>query len=363
NVGWIVAGEWLAYNNLLIPNTGSYIIRMRVASPVGGTASVDLNGGSILLGNFSIPNTGGWQNWTTVTRTVNINAGTYSLGVFAQTGDWNFNWIEVVPANATSSKVTLWEHCPFTGWSVGLDVGSYNLAALQARGMVNDRVSSIQVAPGYEAVLYMNDNFTGSSITVTADDGCLDNEGFNDVLTSIVVRQASSSNLVWADEFDSINSANWTFETGGGGWGNNELQYYTNGQNSFIQYDAAAGSNVLVIEARQNNPSNYNCWYGYCQYTSSRMITRNKQSFQYGRVEARIKLPQTQGIWPAFWMMGNSLGQVEWPHSGEIDIMEHVGYEPTLTHGAIHGPGYSGNTPFTGTYNLNQSADANYHVY
>ena len=363
NVGWIVAGEWLAYNGLMIPSSGSYTIRMRVASTVGGTASVDLNGGSILLGNFTIPNTGGWQNWQTVSRTVNLNAGTYSLGVFAQTGDWNFNWIEVVPNGGGTSRVTLWEHCNFTGWSVGLDVGSYNMAALQSRGAPNDRTSSIQVAPGYEAVLYMNDNFTGQSITVTANDGCLNNEGFNDVLTSIVVRQATTNNLVWADEFDSINAANWTFETGGGGWGNNELQYYTGGQNSFIQYDGAAGSNVMVIEARQNNPANYNCWYGTCQYTSSRMITRDKRSFQYGRVEARIKLPQTQGVWPAFWMLGNNLGNVGWPQSGEIDIMEHVGFEPTLTHGAIHGPGYSGNTPFMGTYNLNQSADANYHVY
>jgi beta-glucanase (GH16 family) len=363
NVGWIVAGEWLAYNNLLIPSTGSYTIRMRVASQVGGTASVDLNGGSVLLGNFSIPNTGGWQNWTTVSRTVNINAGTYSLGVFAQTGDWNFNWIEVVPNNATTGRVIVWEHCNFTGWSGALDVGSYNMSALASRGILNDRVSSIQVSPGYEAVLYMNDNFTGSSIVVTANDGCLNNEGFNDVMTSMVVRQATTSNLVWGDDFNNINLSNWTFETGGGGWGNNELQYYTNGQNAFVQFDAAAGSNVLVIEARQGNPGNYNCWYGYCSHTSTRMITRDKRTFQYGRIEARMKLPQTQGVWPAFWMLGANLGQVGWPQSGEIDIMEHVGFEPTLTHGAIHGPGYSGNTPFMGTRDLGESADANYHVY
>ena len=96
NVGWIDANEWLVYGNLAIPSTGSYTIRMRVASPSGATASVDLNGGSIQLGDFGIPSTGGWQNWTTVTRTVNINAGTYNLGVFAKTAGWNFNWIEVV---------------------------------------------------------------------------------------------------------------------------------------------------------------------------------------------------------------------------------------------------------------------------
>ncbi len=273
NVGWIVQGEWLAFNGLTIPTTGSYTIRLRVASPNGATASVDLNAGSIPLGNFVIPATGGWQNWTTVSRTVNLNAGTYNLGVFAQTSDWNFNWIEVVANNN----------------------------------------------PG--------------------------------------------RSLVWADEFNSVNTANWTFETGGGGWGNNERQYYTNGNNAFVQFDNQAGSNVLVLEARRDNPANYNCWYGRCEYTSTRMITRDKKTFRYGRIEARLKLPQTQGIWPAFWMLGNNLGQVGWPNSGEIDIMEHVGFEPTTTHGALHGPGYSGNTPFMGTHNLGEYVDVNYHVY
>ncbi|KRG82987.1 beta glucanase [Stenotrophomonas daejeonensis] len=364
NVGWIAANEWLVYNSLTIPSSGSYTVRMRVASPVGGRASVDLNAGSIVLGQFDIPNTGGWQNWTTVSRTVDLNAGTYNLGVFAQTGDWNFNWIEIVPSGGGggTARATLYEHCNYGGWAAGLDVGSYNLAALQARGVANDAVSSLRVASGYEAVLYEHDNFGGTSTVVRGDDDCLNNEGFNDKASSVVVRQASAA-PVWTDEFDSINGANWSFETGGGGWGNSELQYYTAGQNAFIQYDASAGSNVLVIEARQGNPGNYSCWYGSCQYTSSRMVSRDKRIFRHGRVEARLKLPQTQGIWPAFWMLGNNIGQVGWPQSGEIDIMEHVGFEPTLTHGALHGPGYSGNTPFTGTHNLNQQVDAGYHVY
>jgi len=169
--------------------------------------------------------------------------------------------------------------------------------------------------------------------------------------------------LVWSDEFNTINTANWSHEVGGGGWGNNELEYYTPGQNVFVQFDAAAGSNVAVLEARSGNPGNFNCWYGSCQYTSSRMNTAGKRTFQWGRVEARLKLPQTQGIWPAFWMLGNDIGQVGWPASGEIDIMEHVGFEPTLTHGALHGPNYFGATPFAGTHFLNENADANYHVY
>jgi beta-glucanase (GH16 family) len=96
NVGWIAPNEWLAYSNLVIPSTGSYTIKMRVVSPSGATASIDLNGGSTQLGDMVIPAAGNWTNWTTVTKTVNINAGTYSLGVFSKSSDWNFNWIEVV---------------------------------------------------------------------------------------------------------------------------------------------------------------------------------------------------------------------------------------------------------------------------
>lgn len=362
NVGWIEANEWLVYNNFVVPSNGSYTVKMRVASPSGGTASVDLNAGSIVLGDFAIPATGGWQTWTTVTKTVNLSAGTYNLGVFAKTSGWNFNWIEIT-SNGSSGPVSAYQHCDFGGWKASLDVGSYNLAALQARGFVNDDASSLQVASGYEAVLYKDNNFTGASVVVKATDNCLVNEGFNDNVTSIVVRPATNGNLVWSDEFDSINTGNWSFETGGGGWGNSELEYYTNGQNASIQYDGTAGSNVLVLEARKENPANYSCWYGYCQYTSTRMNTSGKKTFKWGRMEARIKLPQTQGIWPAFWMLGSNIGSVGWPTSGEIDIMEHVGYEPNTTHGAIHGPGYSGNTPFTGAFNMGQVVSAGYHVF
>ena len=105
---------------------------------------------------------------------------------------------------------------------------------------------------------------------------------------------------VWSDDFNSINTATWSHEVGGDGWGNNEREYYTAGKNAFIQFDSQADSNVLVLEARRDNPANYNCWYGRCEYTSSRMNTAGKRTFQYGRIEARLKLPQTPGIWPAF---------------------------------------------------------------
>ena len=148
NLGWIDAGEWLVYPNLNIPSSGSYTIKMRVASPSGATASVDLNGGAIQLGNFSIPATGGWQNWTTVSRTVTINAGTYTLGVFAQTSGWNFNWIEVSGnGGSTTGLVTVYEHCNYGGWSAGYNLGSYDGNVMTSMGARNDAISSIKV-PG-----------------------------------------------------------------------------------------------------------------------------------------------------------------------------------------------------------------------
>ena len=183
NVGWIAQGEWLAFNGLNVPTTGSYTIRLRVASPSGATASVDLNAGTIQLGNFAIPATGGWQNLDDGDRAPSRS----------------------MPAPTTSEC----SRRPRDGTSTG----------------------------------------------------------------SKWCRPARARRLVWSDEFNSINTATWNHEVGGGGWGNNEREYYTAGNNAFIQFDSQAGSNVLVLEARRDNPGNYNCWYGRCEYTSSRMNT------------------------------------------------------------------------------------------
>ena len=159
--------------------------------------------------------------------------------------------------------------------------------------------------------------------------------------------QAQNWTLVWSDEFNgtSVNTANWTFEVGGGGWGNNELQYYTNGNNASIQNGA------LVIEARREN-------VGGNAYTSSRMITRGKREFRYGRIEARIAVPLGQGIWPAFWMLGANFGSVGWPASGEIDVLEHVNTSNTV-YGTIHWDA-GGYATYGGSTN---TTPANYHVY
>lgn len=104
NVGYIDAGDWMAYNNITIPASGAYTIEYRVASQSGGRLSADLNAGSIQLGAVNIPATGGWQNWTTVSHTVNMNAGTYNFGIFAQTGGWNINWFRIFRAGAAAAR-------------------------------------------------------------------------------------------------------------------------------------------------------------------------------------------------------------------------------------------------------------------
>jgi beta-glucanase (GH16 family) len=139
----------------------------------------------------------------------------------------------------------------------------------------------------------------------------------------------SNMELVWSDEFDgsSIDQDNWTFETGATGWGNNELQDYTNGDNAEIVDEK------LVITARKVNDNKIQG-----SYTSSRMVTLDKHDFLYGRMEIRAKLPSGTGIWPAIWMLGSNISEVSWPACGEIDIMEYVGYQPNTVHSTVHTP-------------------------
>ncbi|WP_457028646.1 ricin-type beta-trefoil lectin domain protein [Kitasatospora sp. P5_F3] len=157
----------------------------------------------------------------------------------------------------------------------------------------------------------------------------------------------------WNDDFNgpagsAVDSAKWTLETGGSGNGNHELQYYTPG----AQNAALDGQGNLVITARRNTDSGLACWYGTCQYTSARLNTARTFTQAYGHFESRIKIPRGQGIWPAFWMLGNDLGTVGWPTSGELDVMENIGREPGTVHGTIHGPGYSGAGGIGAPYSL-----------
>lgn len=163
--------------------------------------------------------------------------------------------------------------------------------------------------------------------------------------------------LVMQDEFDTNgapNEAIWGYDIGTGtnGWGNNELQYYTNRkENVTVQ------NGYLLITARKES-------FEGSSYTSARLLTKGKFEQAYGRYEARIKLPWGQGIWPAFWMLGADIDTNPWPGAGEIDIMEFRGQDPTIMLGTVHGPGYSAGESISKSYTLkNDRFDTGFHVF
>ena len=149
--------------------------------------------------------------------------------------------------------------------------------------------------------------------------------------------RSANWSLVWSDEFSGhkLEGNKWVPEIGGGKWGNQELEYYTSRPKNL-----SLRRGNLVITARRENLTapDHTTWH----YTSARLKTLGKFTQTYGRFEARIKIPFGQGIWPAFWMLGEDIHKAGWPDCGEIDVMENIGKEPTLVHGTIHGPGYSG---------------------
>lgn len=167
----------------------------------------------------------------------------------------------------------------------------------------------------------------------------------------------TKKNLVIQDEFNTDgapNSAFWSFDigTGDNGWGNNELQYYTDRTENCV-----VENGMLKITAKQE------LFLG-AGYTSARILTKGKIEQQYGRIEARIKLPWGKGLWPAFWMVGANSDTVSWPQCGEIDIMEYLGNNPTSVFGSVHGPGYSGNLAISKNYSLNKDRfDTDFHIF
>lgn len=162
---------------------------------------------------------------------------------------------------------------------------------------------------------------------------------------------------VWSDEFDGTAGAlpsatNWKFDVGTD-WGNAQLEYDTDRATNA----ALDGAGNLVITARKES-------FQGRQYTSARITTEGKQSFQYGKIEARMKLPSGRGLWPAFWLLGTDLPAVGWPAAGEIDVMEYRGQEPSTVIGSIHGPGYSAGNAITKSKTLTATRfDNSFHIF
>lgn len=160
----------------------------------------------------------------------------------------------------------------------------------------------------------------------------------------VPVLYAQNWQLVWQDEFTNGIGPDWVFETGNGGWGNNELQYYR-------QQNATVENGNLVITAKRES-------FGGSNYTSARMKTQGRKSWKYGKIEARIAMPSFQGIWPAFWMLGDNISSVGWPSCGEIDIMEHVNGGGQVV-GTVHWE-QNGHASYSGYTDTNITT---YHLY
>jgi len=159
--------------------------------------------------------------------------------------------------------------------------------------------------------------------------------------------QKQKRKLVWQEEFksDKLDESVWNFELGAGGWGNNERQFYTKGNHKL------QGGNLIITAKKEGE-----------KYTSTRITTKTKKEFKYGRIEARAKLPTGQGIWPAFWMLGSNISEVGWPKSGEIDILEYVGKEPHTVYNTLHTQDSHGNS-VNSKKTIFETIEQGFHVY
>ncbi|MCF8303397.1 MAG: family 16 glycosylhydrolase [Bacteroidales bacterium] len=176
------------------------------------------------------------------------------------------------------------------------------------------------------------------------------------LLVAPLLGVSQSTVLVWQDEFDYSglpDSEKWDYDVGGSGWGNNELQFYTEADTN----NARVQNGKLIIEAHKEN-------YSGNEYTSARLITKNKGDWKYGRIEVRAKVPAGRGTWPAVWMLPTDWEYGGWPSSGEIDIMEYVGYDPNVIHQTVHTQAYNhlnGTEQSQSTYL--ETAEEQFHVY
>jgi beta-glucanase (GH16 family) len=274
-------------------------------------------------------------------------------------------WLEVTFRDAALNSVALYRSPIISGSNIDSFGGLnqwFNLPITNAWSFTNsggvpiaiaitNTVSTLTAPPGTAVVRYQtvfhqgSDNANGS---VYLDDLSLNQN-------SGTTTSNTAWNIVWSDEFDgtTIASGNWSFETGNGGWGNNELEYYTSrSQNAYVT------NGLLHIVARQES-------FGGSSYTSARMKSQNHFSKMYGRIEFRAKLPYGVGFWPALWMLGNNFPTVGWPASGEIDIMENKGSVPGQVQGTIHYSNLSNqHLQSTGFYNFPAGNGAtNFHKY
>lgn len=211
---------------------------------------------------------------------------------------------------------------------IGL-AGTLRIAAGEREGFIEVEIVSDTLREADEEFKVVLSNPQNATLATAEGIGTIRNDDsfvFIPADGYITPESYTGYDLVWRDEFDgnSLNTSDWNYEIGAGGWGNEESQYYTDrDENSYVS------NGRLTIEAREES-------FSGAPYTSARLTTQGKQSFKYGRVDIRAILPEGQGIWPALWMLGDNISSIGWPACGEIDIMELVGHEANVVHGTAH---------------------------
>ena len=364
DVGYTVAGEWLKYTvNVVTP--GIYTMQSRVAAnSATGAFHVNMDATNI-SGSVVVPNTGGFQYWQTInTTTTYLTAGQHVMTVFIDAAGFNINYITFagpVTAGLTASIAAPLNNViynapaslPITA-NVSTSTGTITKVEFYANGT---KIGESDTAPytfnwtGVAAGTYsITAKVTNSSATTTTS---------IPVLVTVNAAIPSCPLLTWSDEFNgnSLDLTKWGYQTGNGcpgicGWGNNELEYYTNNTNNV---SVSGGALALTAQYQPNYNGSGN------NYTSGKILTVGNFSQKYGHFEARIKVPSAAGTWPAFWMLADSTA---WPQTGEIDIEECANKNPVTWFGTLHFANSGGTHLSQGyTYNSPAPLSDDYHLY
>ena len=392
NIGWIEPGEWLRYF-VDAPESGTYLVSLRVATTQdSGALHLEANG-EVISEVLAVPNTAGWQNWTTIEAEVELAAGRQALDLVFDGSEFNLNYFEVDlsgPSVTLPARIEAEDYVAFSDTTAGNEGGDYREDDVDIRargagyyvgwmdvGETLDYAVRVPQAGRFRIALAIATPYNGRRLQLQLNEQTLaesidlpNTGGWNHFQTVQFETELPKGNhllrlncltdlqnvdfidiqaaddppndtwqLVWRDEFDGnqVDSSKWSFEVNGKGGGNNELQYYTDRrENCYV------ANGHLVIRADRER---YTGPDGTRDYTSARLRTIGKGDWLYGRFEIRARLPRGQGMWPAIWMLPTDWVYGGWAASGEIDIMEAVNLGGTggnKIHGTLH---YGGSWP------------------